>query len=173
MGYILIMVGIFICSMLILVFAKLLHFLIKERLKLQTIYTALMVIVLLPLLTILIYKEMWNYWYSPTDEDSKRLGEMVAKTINSPDYKKIAREETIYAIEPAMSRFTRPKDSYLYEVNVATDKDTYTFSCDENAWVKVPKCKKIRVGGWGGAFYYEDGQTFFKGYKGFKDGKEQ
>ncbi len=23
-----------------------------------------------------------------------------------------------------------------------------------------------------GAFYYEDGHTFFEGYKGFKDGKE-
>ncbi|TDM50458.1 hypothetical protein ETI06_00340 [Macrococcoides goetzii] len=173
MGYILIMVGIMICSMLILVFAKLLHYLIKERLKLRTIYTALMVIVLLPLLTMLIYNEIGNYWSGPTQEDSKRLGEMVVKTINSPDFKKISREETIYAIEPMMSRFTRPKDSYLYEVNVATDKDTYTFFCDENAWVKVPKCKKIRVGGWGGVIEYKNGNTFFKGYKGFKDGKEQ
>lgn len=72
-----------------------------------------MVIVLLPLLTILIYNEMWNYWYSPTDEDSKRLREMVVKTINSPDYKKIVREETVYAINPGMSRFNRPKDSYI------------------------------------------------------------
>lgn len=114
MGYILVMLGIMICSMLILIFAKLLHYLIKERLKLRTIYTALMVIVLLPLLTMLIYNEIGNYWSNPTQEDSKRLGEMVVKPINSPDFKKISREETIYAIEPMMSRFNRPKDSYIY-----------------------------------------------------------
>lgn len=173
MGYILIIVGIIICSMLILVFAKLMHFLLKERLKLQTIYTTLMLIVLLPTLTILIYNEFGNYWFNPTQEDSKRLGEMVVKTINSPDYQKIAREETVYAIEPIMSRFNRPKDSYIYEINVATDKDTYIFSCNEKTWAKEPKCKKISIGGWGGVIEYKNSNTFFKGYRGFKDGKEQ
>ncbi|MCU7558583.1 hypothetical protein [Macrococcus capreoli] len=132
-----------------------------------------MSIVLLPALTILIYKEIGNYWSSPTEEDSRRLGEMTAKTIYSPDYKRIESEETIYGIAPLISRFNRPKDSYIYYVNVYTNKDTYMFSCDENTWVKVPKCKKVSIGSWSGVTDYEGGKTFFKGYERFKDGKEK
>ena len=40
-------------------------------------------------------------------------------------------------------------------------------------WAKESKCKKMSNGGWDGVIEYKNSNTFFKGYKSFKDGKDQ
>lgn len=72
---------------------------------------------------------LFEQWYTPSSEESVILSEMIPKTVESEDYKKIAETEKIIAIETSMDRNKGGVFPYYFGVSVRTDKQSYIFSC--------------------------------------------
>ncbi|WP_141994330.1 hypothetical protein [Bacillus sp. B4EP4a] len=68
--------------------------------------------------------------YEPSESEQAILSEMVLKTVESEDYKKIAEKENIIAIDRSMDKNKGGMFPYYFEVSVRTDKQTYLFFCD-------------------------------------------
>ncbi|WP_414047706.1 hypothetical protein ACMGE7_02185 [Macrococcus equi] len=145
--------------------------LLKKRTNFYKIFSSVLLLITMPSLFILLCYQFNNYWTQPTKEDSKRLGEMTLKVMHSPSYEKISNREKVFAVVPSVYRFNRPKDSYIYEVNVKTDKQTYSYSCDDDNYDnKRHKCNNVHVSGWSYSEYSED-PPFYIDYKGYQNGK--
>ncbi|MDX8047164.1 hypothetical protein SH601_14325 [Gracilibacillus sp. S3-1-1] len=71
--------------------------------------------------------------YTPDLDDRDLLAEMTKMVIDSEEYQEIASNETIYAIDTGVSRFNvaDPSSIFHYEVIVKTDKQSYSFTCDD------------------------------------------
>ncbi|GAB6258060.1 hypothetical protein [Peribacillus frigoritolerans] len=67
--------------------------------------------------------------YEPSSEEKVILSEMVLKTIESEEYKKIAEKENIIAIDANMDKNKGGVFPYYFEVSVRTDIQTYLFAC--------------------------------------------
>jgi hypothetical protein len=70
--------------------------------------------------------------YEPSESEQAILSEMVLKTVESEDYKKIAEKENIIAIGRSMDKNKGGMFPYYFEVSVRTDKQTYLFYCDND-----------------------------------------
>ena len=90
--------------------------------------------------------------YTPNDEDLDLLAEMIVMVLESEQYAEIANKEQIHAIKPSVSRFnvSNPDLIYLYEIQVMTEKQTYIFTCDDDA------CSTVSNGGWLYSRYSEE-----------------
>ncbi|WP_260356631.1 hypothetical protein [Peribacillus frigoritolerans] len=67
--------------------------------------------------------------YEPSSEEKVILSEMVQKTVESEEYKKIAEKENIIAIDANMDKNKGGVFPYYFEVSVRTDIQTYLFAC--------------------------------------------
>lgn len=71
--------------------------------------------------------------YEPSSKEKVILSEMVQKTINSEDYKKISERENIIAIDTGMDKNKGGAFPYYFGVSVRTDSQTYLFSCEDES----------------------------------------
>ncbi|MFJ9384098.1 hypothetical protein ACIROD_10210 [Peribacillus sp. NPDC101481] len=67
--------------------------------------------------------------YEPSSEEKVILSEMVQKTVESEEYKKIAEKENIIAIDANMDKSKGGIFPYYFGVSVRTDIQTYLFAC--------------------------------------------
>ncbi|WP_415579320.1 hypothetical protein [Filibacter tadaridae] len=81
-------------------------------------------------------------WYTPSSEEKIILSEMIPKTVESEDYKKIDEDENIVAIEASMDRSRGGVFPYYFGVSVRTDKQTFIFSCSSK------RCETMENGEW-------------------------
>ena len=88
--------------------------------------------------------------YEPTPEEAIIMSEMVQKTIESHDYKEIAKKETIRAIDREINKYKGGAFPYNMEVSVRTDKETYLFMCDDD------QCSKMKNAGWTYSIYQDE-----------------
>lgn len=79
--------------------------------------------------------------YEPTQEEEIIMSEMVLKTIESEDYKNIAKKENIIAIDRGIDKYKGGVFPYNIDVSVRTDKRTYIFYCKDD------QCSKMHNGG--------------------------
>ncbi|WP_205601097.1 hypothetical protein [Virgibacillus sp. Bac330] len=86
----------------------------------------------------------------PTDEEEIMLNEMVQKTVESEDYKHLAKKEDIIAIQAGVDKFKGGSFPYTLEVSVKTDKQAYLFYCTND------KCSKVDNGGWTYSIYQDE-----------------
>ncbi|MBT2667402.1 hypothetical protein J7J00_18150 [Bacillus sp. ISL-4] len=89
-------------------------------------------------------------WYEPSSEEKAILSEMVQKTVESEDYKKIAEKENIIAIDTSIDKNKGGVFPYYFDVSVRTDKQTYLFSCNND------QCSKMENGGWTYSIYQDE-----------------
>lgn len=88
--------------------------------------------------------------YEPSSEEKVILSEMVQKTVESEEYKKIAEKENIIAIDTSIDKNKGGVFPYYFEVSVRTDKLTYLFSCNNE------QCSKMENGGWTYSIYQDE-----------------
>lgn len=88
--------------------------------------------------------------YEPTPDEKVLLSEMVQKTIESEDYKKIAKKEKVIAIDTSVDKNTGGVFPYYMEVSVRTDKQTNIFSCSDK------KCSTMENGAWTYSIYQDE-----------------
>ena len=88
--------------------------------------------------------------YEPTPEESIIMSEMVKKTIESHDYKDIAKKETIIAVDRDINKYKGGVFPYNMQVSVRTDKETYLFMCDDD------QCSKMVNGGTTYSIYQDE-----------------
>lgn len=69
--------------------------------------------------------------YEPTVKEETIMSEMIVKTINSDDYKKIAAREKVIAIDRGIDKYKGGVFPYNMGVSVRTNKQTYLFFCDD------------------------------------------
>ncbi|MBD7909309.1 hypothetical protein [Sporosarcina gallistercoris] len=76
---------------------------------------------------------------SPNFEDQVILGEMTMMVLGNKQYQDIASKETVYAIKQGVSRFNGgdPASMATYVVSVVTDKQSYIFTCVDQACTDV------------------------------------
>ncbi|MBD8004624.1 hypothetical protein [Bacillus norwichensis] len=84
---------------------------------------------------------LFEQWYTPTLEEETILSEMVQKTIESEEYKRLADKENIIAIDTSLDKNKGGVFPYYFSVNVRTDKRTYLFSCKDS------QCMELENGG--------------------------
>lgn len=72
-----------------------------------------------------------DQFYEPSPEESIILSEMVQRTVESSDYKRIAEQENIIAIDTNMDKNKGGVFPYYFSVSVRTDKHSYLFSCND------------------------------------------
>lgn len=82
-----------------------------------------------------------NKWYVPSEEEGIILSEMVQKTVESNDYKRISETENVLAINTSMDKNKGGTYPFYFEVSVKTDQKTYLFYCKNEA------CSQMEVGG--------------------------
>lgn len=80
-------------------------------------------------------------WYTPTFEEEIILSEMVQKTLESEEYKRLADKENVIAIDTSLDKNKGGIFPYYFNVSVRTDKRTYLFSCNDS------QCTKLENGG--------------------------
>ena len=93
---------------------------------------------------------LFEQWYTPSSEENIILSEMVQKTVESEEYKKIAEAERIIAIEASMDRNKGGVFPYYFGVSVRTDKQTYIFSCSSM------QCNTMENGLWTYSRYQDE-----------------
>lgn len=91
-----------------------------------------------------------DQWYEANSEEKIILGEMVQKTVESEDYKKLAEKENIIAIDTSIDKFKGGVFPYYFEVSVRTDKQTYLFYCTNK------QCLEMENGGWSYSIYQKE-----------------
>ena len=75
--------------------------------------------------------------YEPTAEEAIIMSEMIQKTFESEDYKKLAEKEKIIAVDSDIDKYKGGVFPYNMEVSVRTDRQTHLFFCDDK------KCSKM------------------------------
>lgn len=80
---------------------------------------------------------MIEQWYEATPEEKIILSEMVQKTVESEDYKKIAEQEKVIAIDTGINKNKCGAFPYYFLVSVRTDKQTYLFSCNNKQCLEM------------------------------------
>lgn len=75
--------------------------------------------------------------YEPTPEEQIVLNEMVQKTVESEDFKKLAQKENIIAIESSLDKNKGGAFPYYFGVSVRTDKQTHIFTCANDQCSKL------------------------------------
>ncbi|MGD7044825.1 hypothetical protein [Jeotgalibacillus proteolyticus] len=70
-------------------------------------------------------------WFEATDEETIILSEMVQKTVESEDYKRLAESEDVIAINTDINKAKGGVFPYYFNVSVRTDQQTYLFSCSD------------------------------------------
>ena|SRR5690625_2063319 len=93
-----------------------------------------------------------DQWYEPSEDENTILSEMVQKTVESEDYKRIANKEKVIAIDTGMDKNKGGVFPYYFDVSVSTDKQTYIFSCSDE------QCSKMENEEWTYSIY-EDEKT--------------
>ena len=88
--------------------------------------------------------------YEPTSEEAIIMSELVPKTIETEEYKKIANKENIIAIEKDIDKYKGGDFPYNMEVSVRTDKQAYLFFCKDD------QCSKMVNGGWSYSIYQDE-----------------
>ncbi|WP_152446393.1 hypothetical protein [Bacillus sp. THAF10] len=88
--------------------------------------------------------------YEATTEEKIILSEMVHKTVISEDYKKLAEQENIIAIDTSIDKNKGGVFPYYLTVGVRTDKQTYIFSCNNE------QCLEMENEGWTYSRYEEE-----------------
>jgi hypothetical protein len=88
--------------------------------------------------------------YEPTSEEKIIMDEMVQKTIESEDYKKIVKKEDVIAIDRDIDKYKGGAFPYNMEVSVRTNKQTYLFFCDDD------RCSKMVNEGWTASIYQDE-----------------
>jgi hypothetical protein len=90
--------------------------------------------------------------YTPTLDDQEILAEMTKMVIETEQFKEISSKETVYAIKQGVSRFNvaDPSSIFLYEITVQTDKQSYIFSCIDEA------CTSVSNEGWTYSRYHDE-----------------
>ncbi|MGG3891583.1 hypothetical protein [Metabacillus fastidiosus] len=88
--------------------------------------------------------------YESSQKEKVILSEMVQKTVESEDYKKLAEKENIIAIDTSMDKNKGGKFPYYFGVSVRTDKQTYLFSCSNE------KCFKMEQDGTTYSIYQDE-----------------
>ncbi|RFA34236.1 hypothetical protein CAI16_12170 [Virgibacillus dokdonensis] len=86
----------------------------------------------------------------PTAEEEVTLSEMVQKTVESEDYKQLAKKEDIIAIQAGVDKFKGGAFPYTLEVSVKTDKQAYLFYCRDD------RCSQVENGGWTYSIYQDE-----------------
>ena len=95
-------------------------------------------------------KHSWEGMYTPNVGDKEILSEMTQLVVESKDYKKLAENEKVYAIETNVDRNKGGVYPFHYDVTVKTDKESYIFSCVDKT------CSDMEIGGWTYSRYSED-----------------
>ncbi|AZV62667.1 hypothetical protein [Peribacillus frigoritolerans] len=72
---------------------------------------------------------IFEHAYEPSEREQVILSEMVLKTIESKEYKKLAEKENIIAIDANMDKNKGGMFPYYFGVSVRTDIQTYLFAC--------------------------------------------
>ena len=85
---------------------------------------------------------MIEQWYTPSSGESVILSEMIQKTVECEDYKKIAESDKIIAVESSIDRNKGGVFPFYFSVDVRTDKQTYIFSCSNK------QCDTMDNGSW-------------------------
>ena len=80
---------------------------------------------------------LMDQWYEADSEERIILSEMVQKTVSSEDYKKIAEQEDVIAIDRGVDKNKGGVFPYYMMVSVRTDKQTYLFSCSDEQCTKM------------------------------------
>ncbi|MCM2588049.1 hypothetical protein [Rossellomorea marisflavi] len=88
--------------------------------------------------------------YEPTSEEAIILGEMVQKTVESEEYKDIAKAEKVIAIERGIDKNKGGRFPYNMMTSVRTDKETHLFSCSDD------KCTKMELIGTSYSIYQDE-----------------
>ncbi|WP_338472518.1 hypothetical protein R4Z10_07180 [Niallia sp. XMNu-256] len=88
--------------------------------------------------------------YEPSAEEKVILSEMVQKTVESDDYKKLAKKENIIAIDSNMDKNKGGAFPYYFGVSVRTDKQTYIFSCNND------QCSQMENEEWTYSIYRDE-----------------
>ncbi|MDY0393934.1 hypothetical protein ACFSMW_16310 [Virgibacillus halophilus] len=91
-----------------------------------------------------------DQWYEPSPDEKTVLSEMVQKTIESEDYKRIANKEKVIAIDTGIDKKKGGGFPYYFGVSVRTDKQTYIFSCSDE------QCSKMENGEWTYSIYQDE-----------------
>lgn len=91
-----------------------------------------------------------DQWYEPSEEEGIILSEMVQKTVESDDYKRISDKENVIAIDTSMDKNKGGAYPYYFEVSVRTDKQTYLFYCKEDV------CSQMELGGTTYSIYQDE-----------------
>ena len=88
--------------------------------------------------------------YEPTPEEAIIMSEMVQKTVESEDYKDLAKKMKIIAIERDIDKYKGGAFPYNMEVSVRTDNQTYLFYCNDD------QCSKMVNEGWTYSIYQDE-----------------
>ncbi len=91
-----------------------------------------------------------DQFYEPSQEESIILSEMVQKTVDSAEYKRLAEKEKIIAIERSMDKNKGGGFPYYFMVSVRTDNDTYLFSCNNE------QCSEMEIFGQTYSIYQDE-----------------
>ncbi|MDR4938276.1 hypothetical protein RGU11_18005 [Rossellomorea marisflavi] len=93
---------------------------------------------------------MFDRPYEPTSEEAIILGEMVQKTVESKEYKDLAKAEKVIAIETGIDKNKGGRFPYNMMTSVRTDKETHLFSCSDD------KCTKMELIGTSYSIYQDE-----------------
>lgn len=88
--------------------------------------------------------------YIPNEKENIILSEMIKNTIDSEEYKKIAKKEKIISIDSSIDKIKGGVFPYNMEVFVNTDKQSYIFSCYDET------CSKMVNEGWTYSIYEDE-----------------
>ena len=93
---------------------------------------------------------LFDQWSVATNEEAIILSEMVQKTIESAEYQQIAEREDVISIHSDVNKWNGGVYPYYMSVYVATDVQTYIFSCHDKT------CAQMSNGGWTYSKYSEE-----------------
>ena len=75
--------------------------------------------------------------YEPSESEQAILSEMVQKTVESKEFKKLAEKENIIAIDANMDKNKGGMFPYYFGVCVRTDIQTYLFACSNEQYSEM------------------------------------
>lgn len=93
---------------------------------------------------------IFEHAYEPSKNEQVILSEMVQKTVESQDYKKIAEKENIIAMDASLDKNKGGAFPYYFGVSVRTDQQTYLFFCNDD------QCSEMEKGGWTYSIYQDE-----------------
>lgn len=93
---------------------------------------------------------LFDQYYEPSKEEKVILGEMIVKTIESEDYKKISENEKVISVEPSIDKNKGGPFPHYFSINVRTEEQTYMFFCSDEL------CTEVVNEGWGYSRYKDE-----------------